>query len=58
MAIGFCLIPYDDEEEAIAIAFVPLDLTAPFGGFKRSGNGREYGAQGMAKFLEWKAVCM
>ncbi|MDQ0138496.1 acyl-CoA reductase-like NAD-dependent aldehyde dehydrogenase [Cupriavidus necator] len=50
-----CLILYDDEAEAIA--FVPLDLTAPFGGFKRSGNGREYGAEGMAKFLEGKAVC-
>lgn len=34
----------------------PGDLTAPFGGFKRSGNGREWGAAGFAEFVETKAV--
>ncbi len=28
----------------------------PFGGYKRSGNGREWGAHGFADFLEIKAV--
>lgn len=29
---------------------------APFGGFKQSGNGREYGEYGLADFLEIKAT--
>jgi len=34
----------------------PPDLTAPFGGFKQSGNGREWGIFGFEEFLEVKAV--
>ena len=33
-----------------------LDLGAPFGGYKRSGNGREYGAFGFDDFTEIKGV--
>ncbi|SAL20512.1 betaine-aldehyde dehydrogenase [Caballeronia peredens] len=33
-----------------------LDITAPFGGYKSSGNGREYGPEGLAEFLECKSV--
>jgi len=29
---------------------------APFGGYKRSGNGREYGIHGLEEYLETKAV--
>lgn len=32
------------------------DLAAPFGGYKRSGNGREWGRFGMEDFLETKAI--
>jgi aldehyde dehydrogenase (NAD+) len=32
------------------------DSTAPFGGYKTSGNGREWGDYGFAEFLETKAV--
>ncbi len=32
------------------------DLMAPFGGFKQSGNGREWGEHAFAEFLEVKAV--
>ncbi|WP_427024932.1 aldehyde dehydrogenase family protein [Aureimonas ureilytica] len=32
------------------------DPQAPFGGYKRSGNGREYGREGMEEYLETKAV--
>lgn len=33
-----------------------FDITAPFGGYKRSGNGREWGLHGFADYLEIKAV--
>jgi len=32
------------------------DPMAPFGGYKRSGNGREYGVQGFEEYLETKAI--
>ncbi|MFN7057140.1 aldehyde dehydrogenase family protein, partial [Hyphomonas sp.] len=32
------------------------DFTAPFGGYKQSGNGREWGEHGFEEFLEVKAV--
>ncbi|MGE0859762.1 MAG: aldehyde dehydrogenase family protein [Gammaproteobacteria bacterium] len=85
-----CMLPYKDDEEAIAIAndtvyglsgYVSgsdpervanvanrlrcgnvhvngagLDFHAPFGGYKQSGNGREWGEFGFEEFLEVKAV--
>lgn len=33
-----------------------VDFAAPFGGYRQSGNGREWGAQGLEEFLETKAV--
>ena len=84
------IIPYDSEEEAIAMANdTPYGLAGyvqsgdieharevarhiragnihingseggfnvPFGGFKQSGNGREWGAHGFTDYLEIKAV--
>lgn len=85
-----CIIPYEDDEEAISIAndspyglaaFVNsgnldrarrvanrlragnvhingarVDFGACFGGYKQSGNGREWGEAGLEEFLELKAV--
>ena len=85
-----CMIPYDDLEQAIAIAndtpyglssyvwggtvdeamavarrlrsgMVHLngadtDIDAPFGGYRQSGNGREWGRYGIEEFCEIKAV--
>ncbi|WP_176593708.1 aldehyde dehydrogenase family protein [Sphingobium sp. EM0848] len=85
-----CVIPYRDEEEAIAIAndtdyglaayvqssdrerakrvaaridagrvtinSAPHEPFAPFGGFKQSGIGREFGTYGLDAFLEPRAI--
>ena len=34
----------------------PRDMNAPFGGFKASGIGREYGAAGLAAYTEYQSV--
>ena len=34
----------------------PVDNNAPFGGYKQSGNGREWGRHGFEEFLEVKAI--
>ena len=35
---------------------VPYDRSAPFGGYKQSGNGREWGKYGLEEYLEVKAI--
>ena len=84
------IIPYKDEDEAVAIANdtpyglsgyvyggdvararqtarrlragnvhvngANVNFNAPFGGYKQSGNGREWGEAGLEEFLETKAV--
>jgi aldehyde dehydrogenase (NAD+) len=85
-----CIIPYEDEDDAVRIAndspyglsgYVSsgdterarriakrirsgnvhingarLDFGACFGGYKQSGNGREWGEAGLEEFLELKAI--
>ena len=85
-----CIIPYEDEEDAVRIAndspyglsgFVTsgdierarrvakrirsgnvhingarVDFGGCFGGYKQSGNGREWGEAGLEEFLELKAI--
>jgi aldehyde dehydrogenase (NAD+) len=40
----------------VNINSAPGDLMAPFGGYKQSGNGREWGDHAFGEFLEVKAV--
>ncbi|MEN5114853.1 aldehyde dehydrogenase family protein [Brevundimonas diminuta] len=40
----------------VAINHPGVDLMAPFGGYKQSGNGREWGDHAFAEFLEVKAT--
>jgi aldehyde dehydrogenase (NAD+) len=85
-----CIIPYEDEEDAVRIAndtpyglsgYVTsgdleharrvgkrlrsgnvrlngarIDFAGCFGGYKQSGNGREWGESGLEEFLELKAI--
>jgi len=40
----------------VHINYPAWDPNAPFGGYKHSGNGREYGIEGLEEYLETKAV--
>jgi aldehyde dehydrogenase (NAD+) len=40
----------------VNINSAPPDMMAPFGGFKQSGNGREWGDHAFGEFLEVKAL--
>jgi aldehyde dehydrogenase (NAD+) len=85
-----CIIPYDDEDDAVRIAndtpyglsgyvtsgnleharsiakrirsgmvrvnAARLDFAGCFGGYKQSGNGREWSEAGLEEFLELKAI--
>lgn len=41
---------------SIHINGASVDFSMPFGGFKQSGNGREFGAHGIKEFLEAKSI--
>lgn len=85
-----CIIPYEDEDDAVRIAndtpyglsgfvtsgdlerarrvarrirsgnvhinYARPDFAGCFGGFKQSGNGREWGEAGLEEYLELKAI--
>ena len=64
---GLCGYVWGDPNDALRIArkmrtgMILLngndgDYTAPFGGYKQSGNGREFGQYGFEEFLETKAI--
>ena len=51
-ASGFTLVYL----RGTALAYAEGDIATPFGGYKQSGNGREWGSHGFTDFLEIKAV--
>jgi aldehyde dehydrogenase (NAD+) len=40
----------------VHLNYPPADSGAPFGGYKRSGNGREWGEAGLREYLEIKSM--
>lgn len=40
----------------VHLNYPPADFHAPFGGYKRSGNGREWGEAGLREYLETKSM--
>ncbi|HEX4024770.1 MAG TPA: aldehyde dehydrogenase family protein [Steroidobacteraceae bacterium] len=40
----------------VHLNYPPPDFNAPFGGYKRSGNGREWGEAGLREYLETKSI--
>jgi len=40
----------------VHLNYPPADYAAPFGGYKRSGNGREWGEAGLREYLEIKSM--
>jgi aldehyde dehydrogenase (NAD+) len=41
---------------SVYLNYPEWDTTAPFGGYKQSGNGREFAQWGLEEFLELKGV--
>lgn len=40
----------------VTVNLAPADATAPFGGYRQSGNGREWGRFGIEEYLEVKSL--
>ncbi|HEX3380183.1 MAG TPA: aldehyde dehydrogenase family protein [Paraburkholderia sp.] len=44
------------ESGQVHLNYPAWDPQAPFGGYKQSGNGREYGIEGMEEYMEVKSI--
>ncbi|WP_283813539.1 aldehyde dehydrogenase family protein [Bradyrhizobium sp. Leo170] len=54
----FDLIPQIDAGTVWVNSHVPIDPNLPFGGFKQSGIGRDFGPRWLDAYTEEKAVCI
>jgi len=52
------LVPRIDAGTVWVNTHIPLDPNLPFGGFKQSGSGREFGPRWVEAFTEEKSVCI
>ena len=52
------LVPQIDAGTVWVNSHVPLDPSMPFGGYKQSGIGREFGKYAIEGFTETKSVCI
>jgi len=43
---------------SVYVNYPSYDLDAPFGGYKESGNGREFGEYGLEEYLETKSILL
>ena len=51
------IIPFEDDDEAVRInTYRAISYMSPFGGYKRSGLGRENGASAIREYLREKSV--
>ena len=41
---------------SVSLNGAPQDYESPFGGYKQSGNGREWGLHGLLEYLELKSI--
>jgi len=40
----------------VVINGAPLDVESPFGGYRQSGLGREYGRHGLEEYFQFKSI--
>lgn len=52
------LIPRIEAGTVYVNTHVPVDPNLPFGGYKQSGMGRDFGPDALAPYLETKSVCV
>jgi phenylacetaldehyde dehydrogenase len=52
------LIPRIESGTIYVNTHVPVDPNLPFGGYKQSGLGRDFGPEALAPYLETKSVCV
>lgn len=52
------LVPRIEAGTVYVNTHVPVDPNLPFGGYKQSGLGRDFGPQALAPYTEMKSVCV
>jgi phenylacetaldehyde dehydrogenase len=52
------LIPRLEAGTVYVNTHVPVDPNLPFGGYKQSGLGRDFGPDALAPYLETKSICI